>query len=562
MKSISPFHLIIPVFLLVSGGAAVQAQWVDNGVVVCDDPGQQSNPGIVTDGDYGAIIVWEDYRDYYEDFYCQRLDSTGVAQWDTNGVAMLQATYNNRDLVQVTDGAGGAIFAWRSNRGPSGYDIYVQRIDASGTVRWQADGVAIGAADYTQTSPAIVADGSGGVIVAWGDYRNGSHLDIYAQRVDADGTALWTGDGHAVCTAAEDQYRVELATDGAGGAILAWQDGRSGYNIYAQRITAGGTVAWTANGVVLCDTTGNQYMPLIVADGSGGAIVAWGDARNGGDLDLYAQRVNSGGATLWTDNGEPVCTGETEHTYYEICSGGSGSAIVAWPDDRDSAYHIYAQKLHAGGWPQWTTDGVAMMAVSSNYIQPQLVSDSAGGVIVAVSNPGAGDEDIYAQRLDASGTVVWTAGGVAVCDETSHQFYPAICTDGAGGAIIAWHDQRAGDDIYAQRVTQYGVTGGSTISDTPDVNVAVRLDQNRPNPFNPVTSIRFQVADPGNVRLRIFDLQGRLVRVLIDDNRSSGWHEVQWDGRSDQRRNLPSGAYMYQLESAHRIKSRVMTLVR
>src|SRR5262245_8077569 len=82
-----------------------------------------------------------------------------------------------------------------------------------------------------------------------------------------------------------------MVPDGAGGAIIAWSDFRNGnIDIFAQHITAAGTVAggWPASGLAICTAASDQFGPRIVADGAGGAILTWMDARNGTNLDIYA----------------------------------------------------------------------------------------------------------------------------------------------------------------------------------------------------------------------------------------------------------------------------------
>ena len=62
------------------------------------------------------------------------------------------------------------------------------------------------------------------------------------------------------------------------------------FDIYAQRVNAAGSPQWTADGVALCTAANDQRDPTIVSDGAGGAIVTWDDRRNGG-YDIYAQHV-------------------------------------------------------------------------------------------------------------------------------------------------------------------------------------------------------------------------------------------------------------------------------
>ena len=146
---------------------------------------------------------------------------------------------------------------------------------------WVQDGVAICTATGGQWSPMIVSDGAGGAIVTWYDSRNGS-TDIYTQRVNASGSVQWAADGVAISTATGAQQYPTITSDGAGGAIVTWSDNRSGnYDIYVQRVNTSGSVQWTTDGVALCTAAGDQQYPTIISDGAGGAIVTWYDSRSG-----------------------------------------------------------------------------------------------------------------------------------------------------------------------------------------------------------------------------------------------------------------------------------------
>ncbi|HEU4725814.1 MAG TPA: FlgD immunoglobulin-like domain containing protein, partial [Candidatus Eisenbacteria bacterium] len=77
----------------------------------------------------------------------------------------------------------------------------------------------------------------------------------------------------------------------------------------------------------------------------------------------------------------------------------------------------------------------------------------------------------------------------------------------------------------------------------------VQLRQNYPNPFNPRTTIRYTLARPGRVALRVFDVTGRLVATLRDDVEPAGDREVEWDGRDRAGRTVASGVYIYRLST-------------
>ena len=271
--------------------------------------------------------------------------------------------------------------------------------------------------------------------------------------------AQWQPDGVALCTAAFDQNTPTIVSDGAGGAIVTWYDSRSGTtDIYAQRVNASGAPQWTANGVALCTAAGSQVYPTIVSDGAGGAIVTWYDYRSGADADIYAQRVNASGASQWAPNGVALCTAAFDQYYPTIVSDGAGGAIVTWYDFRSGTTDIYAQRVNVSGAPQWTANGVALCTAADGQYHPTIVSDGAGGAIVTWYDQRSGTTQIYAQRVNASGAPQWTANGVALCTAAGSQVYPTIVSDGAGGAIVTWYDYRSGADadIYAQRVNASG----------------------------------------------------------------------------------------------------------
>jgi outer membrane protein assembly factor BamB len=465
--------------------------WVNDGNPVCTATGDQLSPAMVSDGSGGAIVTWFDcLTESNCHIYAQRISASGAVQWTANGVALCTATGDQWHPEIVSDGAGGAIVAWEDQRNGPSWDIYAQRVGASGAVQWAANGVALCTAACEQYRVAMIPDGAGGAIVTWEDRRNG-YNDIYAQRVSASGAVQWAANGVALCTAAWNQLVPTIVSDGAGGAIVTWQDCRSGidnFDIYAQRVNALGLVQWAANGVALCTAAGDQNSPTVVSDGAGGAIVTWEDYRTGGGHeDIYAQRISAWGDVRWTADGVALCTAAYGRHSPTIVTDGVGGAIVAWADYRSGGdFHIYAQRVNASGTVQWATDGAALCAAADGQLRQKIVSDVAGGAIVTWEHYRNGGIDIYAQRVSASGAVQWARDGVALCIATGNQRNPTIFSDSVGGAIVTWEDYRSGShaDIYAQRVP-VGVRGSSQASGLSETGSAqtLRLIWKRTTPW-------------------------------------------------------------------------------
>jgi hypothetical protein len=91
---------------------------------------------------------------------------------------------------------------------------------------------------------------------------------------------------------------------------------------------------------------------------------------------------------------------------------------------------------------------------------------------------------------------------------------------------------------------------------------ALRLYAAAPNPFNPRTTIHFDLPVAGQAQLSIYDLAGRLVRVLVEGERAAGAYEAVWDGRDSTGRAAPSGSYLARLVAGGRVEGVRLSLVR
>lgn len=91
---------------------------------------------------------------------------------------------------------------------------------------------------------------------------------------------------------------------------------------------------------------------------------------------------------------------------------------------------------------------------------------------------------------------------------------------------------------------------------------AFALRQNYPNPFNPTTNIQFELPVASYVSLRVYDLLGQEIRMLVQGERSAGFHTVPWDGRNESGQTVPSGFYIYKIIASDFIHAQKMLLVR
>jgi hypothetical protein len=102
----------------------------------------------------------------------------------------------------------------------------------------------------------------------------------------------------------------------------------------------------------------------------------------------------------------------------------------------------------------------------------------------------------------------------------------------------------------------------TVMTDSEQLPSALFLSQNRPNPFNPSTTISFGLDMPADVSLRIYDVRGALIRTLIERRMDAGAYETAWNGTDSKGAPVASGVYFYRLMSEGRELTRKMILLR
>ncbi|MGA7305503.1 MAG: T9SS type A sorting domain-containing protein [Rhodothermales bacterium] len=116
------------------------------------------------------------------------------------------------------------------------------------------------------------------------------------------------------------------------------------------------------------------------------------------------------------------------------------------------------------------------------------------------------------------------------------------------------------DGEYSAAVVRRGGDEPENLAVDPvagEIPEKVMLSNNYPNPFNPSTTFEYSISDPQHVLLRVFDLTGRLIQTLVDDDQLPSAYRVTFDAN-----NLASGVYIYQLQTADRVISKKMLLVK
>ena len=390
-----------------------------------------------------------------------------IAQWTNDPMVntpVCTTPGGKEALSIVPDGSGGVIILFMT--GHPEYDLYAQRLDANGFIRWQPSGIPISVAEGLQASGTAISDGDGGAIIAWLDnlYVGGfpDTALIHVQRIDSSGNLVWGSQGISIFKAKAGLVGVDvilMTSDGAHGTIVVWGDTRNGnYAPFAQHVDANGTLTWTENGVLLCDSTVNQLPRKIISDGNGGAIVLGSivQCNVSCDYDVFLQHVNSSGKSTWTPQGIPVDTSIVRiKTPGGIVSDDNGGAIVFWSRYEAGAVSpIFTQRIDANGGFLWGAGSVQISTTSWQEIKS--VADGEGGAIVTwYDYDTLGNGRYYTQRINSAGNIDWKIDLVDIGNVQSA--FDAV-PDGSGGVYLTWDEVTADadGDIYVQQVSHSG----------------------------------------------------------------------------------------------------------
>ncbi len=317
----------------------------------------------------------------------------------------------------------------------------------------------------SQYNPQIVTDMAGGAIIIWYDWHD--DMNIYAQRLDKFGYRLWPEEGLPVCTMPGAQFEPKAISDGYGGAVLIWKDTRSDIgDIYAQRIDSTGALLWNGNeGLPICTNNDYQDYPRVVTDSLAFYFI-WSDYRDESS-GPYCQKVSLEGDILWQEDGVRVVNYDYEYGFIHrgYTPDGYGGLYITWQDFRNSIdeYHleVWGQRIGSDGTHQWAPEGVPVAQFGRAIgAQAPIVRIDANSFICVFSNrlDEDGDNDIYAQRVDFDGNLLWDPNGVPICLAENEQKPWDLHWDGEDEVYILWDDQRDdGHDIYSQKINSDGV---------------------------------------------------------------------------------------------------------
>jgi hypothetical protein len=184
-----------------------------------------------------------------------------------------------------------------------------------------------------------------------------------------------------------------------------------------------------------------------------------------------------------------------------------------------------------------------VMPVGVTAPAPRL-ANVAGGVELSFSYDPDMVDGCHVYRRIGTG-VVERLTSSAMSNSDGHVIFSDQVSGLAAGSVLHYSYGLLQNGVEIARSPEVSLTLGRVLPRTTLLHV------NYPNPFNPMTNIKFELDRPGHVQLEVFDLAGRRIRTLVDEHLTANVHIRQWDGRDDRGRLVPSGAYYYRLDTGN-----------
>ena len=281
--------------------------------------------------------------------------------------------------------------------------------------------------------------------------------------------AQWSTDPNVnlmICDLNGEQALAKIAMTSDGGCYISWFDTRSGaYNVYLQRLDPLGYKMWAPDGLLISNNPQDTWLTDydLICDQNDNAVLVFSDIRVAGFLKPFAYKINPNGDFLWGANGVDISSGDSFQPSPTLTETSDGNFVFAWISS-DGSQKIALQKLSPAGQKLWGTNPIIIQIATENFSYPAVVkSDNGQTILVHTVQTGGFPPQvrIRAHKLDVNGQLLWGTNGVMIQDNGQMAFYqvPEAEPDGNDGALIAWYDGRAMNNLSSSFVQRISSTG-------------------------------------------------------------------------------------------------------
>lgn len=469
----------------------------------------------------------------YLDIVTIKYNSNGSVQW----LQRYNGPGDSTDIGNsiVVDGSGNVYITGESYGVGTKSDIITIKYNSAGVQQWLQR--YNGPENMLDEGRQILLDASGNLFVRGTTVTNATDYDFIILKYNSSGMQQWLKTYNG--TGSSTDSPSDLKTDASGNIyITGYSTGvGTGYDWLTIKYDPSGTQLWEKryNGPGNSTDVANS----LAIDASGNIYVTGFAGGNGTGNDITTIKYNSSGVEQWvqTYNGP----GNGNDNARSLVLDAAGNVYITGYSSGLSSGSDYATiKYNSSGVQQWlqTYNGPGNAGEDAYSI----LLDAAGNIYITGSSAGSGTDYDYATvKYNPSGAQQWVLrynGSGNSYDESRN-----LAIDTSGNVYVAG-TSRGSNTARDYATIKYSQTIGiqNIGSEIPE---SYSLSQNYPNPFNPKTNIGLRIADFGFVSLKVYDITGKEIAVLVNQEMSAGVYNVDFDAS-----NLSSGTYFYSMETA------------
>lgn len=536
-----------------------------------------------TDGGFAIAGDTYNYGTTTADWFIVRIDSGGTIQWVRS---INRAAYDYAcSIIQTTDG-GFAIGGMSATGGVFSGDMYVVKLNSAGTYQWSRTY----GGSHDEVAYSIIRTSDGGLAFAGYSNSFGPYNLFNFIKTDSLGNIQWnrligeSGTGSHV-------YSLIQLSDGS--YVLAGEitpTGTGNYDMYVVKLNSSGTILWTRT------VAGTGYdMANSIAQTTDGGFVLGGytNSYGAGGNDMFIVKLNSSGSQQWsktvggtgdeqalslvkTTDGGFIAAGYTS----SFGNGGKDIFVVKFDATGSTCGNTTTPSSSSGTSGTATNPTFTVITENPTITTPTPVLGT-GGILTTIcgnlpplapslfSPPNGSYNQLSTVRFmwnKSFGTLTYrlqlaqdSMFTILTVNDSTLSDSTIVVTNLTVNRYYWWRvnaKNTSGTSPYSA-VWKFGTFLVGLQQIGTDIPKEFSLKDNFPNPFNPVTKIRFDVPKTSIVIIKVFDILGKEIASLVNQQLQPGTYEAEWDAT-----DYPSGVYFYKMTAGEFVKTKKMILIK
>ena len=512
------------------------------------------------------ISVWMEHDKESRSIFYQRTNQAGENQWGPVGRKLNPDNPNPEGYPITCSGSDGSVYILYMTLADDSSDsrsvLYLQKVNPDGIPEYPGKGINI-AGNQTPIQSKCAGVLGDDVYLAWVIMNR----QIMGQRISG-GQKQWGEDGKLLVAAAEELSVSWLKLDQN---WLEWTQGDMNFSeMMALKLDSSGNPApgWNPEGLKLLNSEVYPMQRMWGTGIIGGDLYCFIVSFNNSESTLDLQKINAEGQLQWSPEGIGIDESLNSLVSVNMSIDDNISLIISEYDP--SSYSLVGTrfiKISPAG--EFLVDSALPLQGDNSrgvHCLSQFTDGSYLWVYTMANTEDAWQADLYYSMISSTGEL-HSVSPVPLCIKPGTQYLPMAVVSG-NKAFVSWIDKSKGlSGVESEMGEPFAALLNSAYTGIPgwiqSPELKLHLNANYPNPFNPETTISFNLPQAGIPHISIYNLKGQLVRNIAEEQRfDAGLNTILWDGRDHGGQIVSSGIYFCRLSFAGDTAIRKMVLAK